>query len=152
MPPRSPTRQHLPVDEQTYQAQGDDEDDAEDKHDAGVVSGPVVVVDAFHQQVGVAGDKGQVEGGHFGWGCLWGGWVSGVGLGGVRSEMGRERREGSEGGGGEWSGVERRMERELWGLERGCRERKKVGVESRRLQRWKVWCCVPCEIELVGTW
>jgi len=29
------------------------------------VAGPVVVVDAFDQEVGVPGDEGEVEGGHF---------------------------------------------------------------------------------------
>lgn len=29
------------------------------------MAGPVVVVDAFDQEVGVPGDEGEVEGGHF---------------------------------------------------------------------------------------
>lgn len=108
------------------------------------MAGPVVVVDAFDQEVGVTGDEGQVEGGHVEGGGLCE-WVSGGGssFGGGEGEGGGEQCEGEEWGRGraEVSG------KEDWGEERKGRWKGLAICTKAAFERTDAGGHVPCEIE-----
>lgn len=58
-----PASENRLVDPEANETHADDEDDAEDKDNASVLSGPVAALGDVGE--GVAGDNGEIEGGHF---------------------------------------------------------------------------------------
>lgn len=55
--------EQLLVDEEGEKPDSDDEDNAEDDHDTGILAGPVAAL--RERREGVASDEGVVDGGHF---------------------------------------------------------------------------------------